>query len=420
MALSKLDGNFYHIRNLLETWDTHLTIDDIERRLLNERISQVCHPNLKRSTTKKKSHSQRCRCAEYCAHMICFVASLKDMGLHGSVLKERQVKTKYNLHVANVRINCTQNGWVIGAHVFEHNHPPLKEVNVDVLNKSASEAYMSFLCELRVWFEYSFDKNFIVAGRLCDAGSIAILNEKRCYVLKTKDEIIGAIGNIIDSSSSQNLLILQGYRSSSDSLYRIDLPLVHGETYSAYTSHQPNKLTLSELQYRFRLKDITPRVLAHPIGETKYAWLNGMARWTDGNNILYMHYMRHNLSVYRLPGSPDFLNFVEPTKFPSTHPPNGNRHFETTQTESKQNHRINRCFTTITILTLKLLKIYDNVSTECEEDSFSYNRKQQAERLRWISFINQARYSEVKHAAVEHVLSLTDMNLQIADVHPAY
>ncbi|RKP17318.1 hypothetical protein ROZALSC1DRAFT_24324 [Rozella allomycis CSF55] len=96
---------------------------------------------------------------EYCAHMICFVASLNDMGLPGSVLKERIIcesklfgytlnvprsgqdkiqlacsKTRYPNCPANVRINCTQNGWVIGAHVFEHNHPPLKDVNVDVFD----------------------------------------------------------------------------------------------------------------------------------------------------------------------------------------------------------------------------------------------------------------------------------------------
>ncbi|RKP16411.1 hypothetical protein ROZALSC1DRAFT_25311 [Rozella allomycis CSF55] len=87
---------------------------------------------------------------ENSAHMICFVASLKDMSLHGSVLKERILaesklfgyalgvarsgqdkiqlacsKTRYLNCPSNVRINCTQNGWVIGAHVFEHNHRTL-------------------------------------------------------------------------------------------------------------------------------------------------------------------------------------------------------------------------------------------------------------------------------------------------------
>ncbi|RKP15517.1 hypothetical protein ROZALSC1DRAFT_32087, partial [Rozella allomycis CSF55] len=41
MALSKLAGNFYHIRTSLETLDKHLTIDDIERRVLNERNTQM-------------------------------------------------------------------------------------------------------------------------------------------------------------------------------------------------------------------------------------------------------------------------------------------------------------------------------------------------------------------------------------------
>ncbi|RKP15651.1 hypothetical protein ROZALSC1DRAFT_26219 [Rozella allomycis CSF55] len=41
MSLSKLAGNFYHIRTSPETLDKYLTIDDIERGMLNERNTQM-------------------------------------------------------------------------------------------------------------------------------------------------------------------------------------------------------------------------------------------------------------------------------------------------------------------------------------------------------------------------------------------
>ncbi|EPZ35103.1 hypothetical protein O9G_005413 [Rozella allomycis CSF55] len=139
----------------------------------NPKKCWVCYPNSKRSTKKKGKAKANAADAEDDSNKSASEAYMSFLFDSGS-----------NIHLTNP-LSCITNTRPSPITISTAGQSTISKKSVGRL-KYVSNIENAHYCP-------QVSKSIISAGRLCDAGSIVMLNEKRCYVLKATDEIFGAI-----------------------------------------------------------------------------------------------------------------------------------------------------------------------------------------------------------------------------------